>query len=395
MNKLYIGAALATVCISGVSAQKKDSAYVREMLIEKEYTPVVRDAEKLVKMPGVDTPVPVKNVIRHSEPSTNISLSRNITNLRVGDVGTEYEYSKERGYLNFGIGNYWNINGDLGYKFLDTDNSVVGAYFNHNSASGKIKNLQDHKKQKMNHNDEYLKVFMSHKTEKNHFKGDVSYHYSGFNYYGFTPKIADISPDVYVFPIKTADQSINRFNLNLSMQSAYDAEWNYKSHVKLGTFALENPDINETTLGLGVNLSKKLSQKWRIAGDADVDMLFYSGVNSDLDNMGLFKFKAYFDYVDSESIALKVGLNLGFAYGETPYVGIAPDIHFSWRALERLTVYANVTGGLNQYSLAEETLENRYFRGLNQTKNSNTPFDLTFGLTTDILPILNFDVFAK
>ena len=93
-GSLLISVLSLCVCSGSVNAQDTDSTFVREMLIEKEYTPVVKDADKIVRMPAVEAPQAHKTRIVYSDPKFKYVPDSGLENLSAGDVGTEYEFNK-------------------------------------------------------------------------------------------------------------------------------------------------------------------------------------------------------------------------------------------------------------------------------------------------------------
>ncbi|MEG2945266.1 MAG: hypothetical protein RR837_00785, partial [Bacteroidales bacterium] len=57
-------------------AQQKDSTLVREMTIEKEYNPIVREADKITRMPAVETSQTNKTKIEYAEPTLEATTKR-------------------------------------------------------------------------------------------------------------------------------------------------------------------------------------------------------------------------------------------------------------------------------------------------------------------------------
>jgi hypothetical protein len=134
-----LGAALLLGAPSALQAQGEGLS--RELTLEREYDPSVRDANKVNTLPAVKEPTVSKSPIDYAYLSLPANPPREIGRLSPGRYKTETGYDKHRGYLNVGLGNYWNINGDAGYHILSSEKDQLGVYLSHRSTNGNIKYL--------------------------------------------------------------------------------------------------------------------------------------------------------------------------------------------------------------------------------------------------------------
>ena len=398
----------------GATAQESDSTLMREMVIEKEYSPVVKDADKIVRMPEVEAPRANKTSIVYSDPGLNINTESKINNLTSGDIGTNYMFSKERGYLNLGYGVYNNILFENGYKFVDTDENKLGIILNLNSFSGNVKSNHSSEKSRMRNTNSLVNLFYNHKAEKIAVSTNIKFGWDPFSYYGFVPHNEE-ALDFDGLPVGSINydnsektrrygQRVDRYGADFKVESRNTEFWQYQAFASFMRMGFKRPDFNENTAHFGGKLSRLMGDNWRITGDVDLKYLFYGGdkylnfphfdrVSKELKNCGLSSFKAYFDYVDKDNISFKGGLVVDVATGLAPHFSVAPYVDFNWKISELFGVYSSITGGMKQYSYDEELRNNRYFLG-EQTKNSYTPFDFKVGMRTSPLSGLQFDIFG-
>ena len=391
-----------------LSAQGEDSTLVREMLIEKEYTPVVKDADKIVRMPAVEAPVTNKTRIIHSNPDFKMSPESKLDNLQSGNIGTDYEFNKERGYLNLGYGNYNNILFDKGFKFVDTDANKFGLIMNMHSVSGKLKSNQTGEKSRMRDLNSLINLFYNHKAEKIIFSSDIKLGWDDFSYYGGVPGYDDAisrtgvivrSSEDEIAPVRYLGQRLDRYGADFRIDSRNTEKWEYNAFLSVLRLGFRRPDFNENTVHLGGKLSRMVSEDWRLTGDIDLRYLFYGGEKFrkedyktyEIKNSGLSSFKAYFDYDNKDKVAFKGGLVLDVSNGLAPHLTVAPYVDFKWNVSDIFGLYSSVKGGMKQYSYNDVTKDIRFFNGY-QTRNSYTPFDFNLGFKVSPVNGLQFDI---
>jgi hypothetical protein len=206
MKAIYNVKALCLVVALGAAAtvnaqedKSKEKELNREMTLEREYDPSVQDASKVNTLPKIKEPVVKKMPIDYSTFAVPTDPQQELSLLGSGSVMTEIPYSKKRGYLNLGAGNYMNINGDLGYHILNTEKDKLNVFLSHRSTNGNIGYLQMDDKQKAKLNNNLGGINFSHEYEKLALKLGFGIDHSTFNYYGF---VADLRlVDLGVLPL--------------------------------------------------------------------------------------------------------------------------------------------------------------------------------------------------
>ena len=88
------------------------------MTLEREYDPTVQDASKVNTLPVIKEPeVKKKMPIDYANFTIAADPAKEISLLPSGNIMTDIQYNKRRGYFNFGGGTYLNLNGDLGISY--------------------------------------------------------------------------------------------------------------------------------------------------------------------------------------------------------------------------------------------------------------------------------------
>ncbi|MEG1586163.1 MAG: hypothetical protein RR346_04745 [Bacteroidales bacterium] len=395
-NSLFI-ALTAGFALPVAAQQQQDSTLTREMTIEKEYNPIVRDADKITRMPEVETPTANKTKIVYAQPTLDTRVKPELQTLEVGSVNTSYPFSKKKGYLTLGGGNYLNLRGDFGYRFLDTDKDILGIELSHSSSNGKIEFLEESwGKTKRKVNDNHVKLYYTHGFENLILHTHVTYEYAGFNYYGGSPLLENNGDSI------RNDQTQQRLAFDFSLNSRQQTEWDYKMLFGFTSFSQEMPGINENMIRANMGLSKNSPSNWRFGMDLDAKVLVYGGdsdkygwiTKNSFKNSGLISLQPGFKYDNGDGISAKLGIHADFAFGKPPYVGVAPDMNLKWKFASNWLFYSGLTGGIHQYSLDEMTKQNRYYYMDHQLRNSYTIADLNLGLRTNSVAGFEFDLYG-
>ncbi|MEG0949070.1 MAG: TonB-dependent receptor [Bacteroidales bacterium] len=386
-------------------AQQKDSTLVREMTIEKEYNPIVREADKITRMPAVETPQTNKTKIEYAEPTLEATTKREVQTLEVGAVNTSYPFSKKRGYLDIAGGNYLNLRGDFGYRFIDKEKDLFGIELHHNSSNGKIGFPEDSwAKTKRKINDNSANLYYHHRFENLLLKTNVAYDYSGFNYYGEGDFDETYPHAVFEeYPVTHPDQTQQRVSLGFSLNTLHKQDWDYKMGFGFTGFSQKMPGINENEIAISLGLSRNSKSDWNFTTDLDVNVLAYGGKSVKYDwvtegafkNTGVVSIKPGMKYDNGSDFSARLGIRADMAFGVAPYVGIAPDFSMNWTMAEHWLLYGTLTGGIDQYSLSNLAKEHRYYYSLIQNRNSYTVADLELGIRSNAIAGFWFDIYGK
>ena len=390
--------ALGALMVSSTAAMAQetaaDSVMNRVLLLEKEYNPTVRDADKINKLPAVEAPKTNKTEIVYSDLSVSATPVAEINPLASGDVQNGYVFSRKRGYLNLGYGNYNNLKGDLGFRFVDTDRNIFGIEYAHASTSGQIKVPATDAKTKLNMNDNYANLYYRYLGSNLTFNTNLFLDNRHNNFYGYCfPE----ELNEFVTLQKKPKQTLQRFGLNLGMESKTDAEWQFKGAFGMSSLKEKYNGLRETKLNVLFGLSTVLSDSyWRFATDLSVDAYLHDAPENlpDWSNTGVFRIAPAFRYDNEDGLKATLGINADIAFGKGPHFGIAPQIALDWEFSEGYFLYADMKGGVTPFSLNELTRDNRFFVPYNQYKNRYTPADFTLGLRSNKVGGFWFDLYA-
>ncbi|MGL5318979.1 MAG: hypothetical protein ACRC9Q_09875 [Bacteroidales bacterium] len=190
-NKYILLTALTLLSSEIVSAQtekkeKQEETIERELLIEKQFTPIVRDASKITQLPAVEAP---KGEANKSTEFAFWSVTGKplyeVNPLEPAAIGTNMEFSDQKGYASLAMGNLWNIDAALGYTFLrNPDTELSATYDFYNTAGSRQSESAPKANYKMFQNK--FNLNLNQRISKIRLLANVAYNQAQFNQPVFT-----------------------------------------------------------------------------------------------------------------------------------------------------------------------------------------------------------------
>lgn len=179
--------ALAAMVAPAQNNDKKDLN--KEITLEKDFVPVERKATKKNTLPTVKkiTP-PAATVLNYSDWANPTNVPTSIPTMHPYGYRTGHNFSDKRGYLQVGAGLKADFMGSAGYRILDTEQSTLGVWVQHNSTwNGKngSKLIPDEAQRlKQKFNDNVLGIDFENNSSAGTFAMSARGHFDSFNYYG-------------------------------------------------------------------------------------------------------------------------------------------------------------------------------------------------------------------
>lgn len=373
--------------------------------VEGKYIPEIIPAERINIFPNAiesSIAIPSLEYERNGVPTSfNTEL---FTMPATGWKDTRKIYRKP-GYVEAGIGSWLNSNVSAGYRFINTDDQLLGVRLQHNSTSlWKPKMSRPTLDTRQYRYDEAIGVFYGRSfTDKGRLSTSLDYNLGVFNYYGaFNPLV---ERDVEV-PKQAMNDVAFKIGWN-SPVSAYDkfrygvaAGVRYLGYNKLPTPLFEGTGyekgMKETDIFLEGGIYMPWSNGSRIKLDAKLDALLYSG-NPQLntfsntyltlspDNYAMLSLKP--SYMFSKGIfdiKLGVDIDLSFNAGEKgsrySLFHIAPDISVNVNR-SGFAFYVKATGGSELNTLSHlRQLDYYQLPAITTTRPTYTPLDALVGI---------------
>lgn len=418
MKTIYNVKALCVVALLGsaatMSAQEdtsKKQNLDREMTLEREYDPSVQDASKVNTLPVIKEPVVKKMPINYANFTLPADPAKEISLLPSGNIMTDIQYNKRRGYFNFGGGTYLNLNGDLGYHILSTDKDQLNIWFSHRSTNGKVKYLQIDEKVKAKLNDNMGGLNFKHNFDKLSLKMGVKYGYSAFNYYGL-PIGSLTSPTVTTLP--PADMETNQvaqtIKANVGVESKEDAAVGYLLDLSYTNFSYKYGDSKdfdaptEGTFNMDFGLSSAFGGNQRVGLDGNFQYFNYS-LPSEIKEVNAKNPSSYFDNfaaatlspyykIEGDNWHVKLGVNVMFFSGDQKEFMASPNISADVEVASKTVLYLNANGKLQSNSMYDINRINRYAYPLERITPSRNWLDGILGIKSGVAPGFWFDVFG-
>jgi hypothetical protein len=389
---------LAGCFLTSVQAQTDHPDLQRELNLEKEYKPSLRDALKINQLPEIKAPEAPEIKVTFSNYTLDYDIPPGYQPLRAKTYLSDFATGTKRGYLNGGVSSLLDVEGDVGYQLLNTVEDRLSIFGSHRSTNCHVTYLQTNEKQRMKLNDNVAGVDYRHHFGKAKLQADAQYTYATFNYYGFP------IPDALV---KTADnQKNNLFRTHLGIESVNNEDLTYKANLTYTLFDQKFGEI-EGTAGrtenriradvdlfakfIGVagsikNYSYRVPAYWKMNFWDDAK---YAGNY----NYTTFSFNPYLTF-EGNDWNTRLGIKADLQTGGIKKFGIAPDIRFHWRPVQETLLYLSIEGGIKDNSSYDTYYENRYINPRYRIYDSKSPFDGTVGIRFSPRPNLGIGMFT-
>lgn len=400
MNKLIVKKtvlflfSISVACfVSGkeLETAQSDSLLKREMLLEAEYNPTIRDANKISILPQVEEPKPVKANIAYSSWAIATSPYPEPTKIKAGHFGLEEMLYRKKGYVTFGGGNLLNFRGAAGYEVLNTEEDFLQFSVKHFSTNGNVRSFSDgysgDTKIKAKLNDNYFKGLYKHRFDFFDLLTSIDYNYTGFNYYGYR--------EDYSLNNSSKNQVFHLINPTIGIKSTeeiedginYEAKVDYRFFMKNKNQAFDGDGVKENDISTFLHGIKDFDL-WKAGLKFDMHNFFYSQPNNDsyylidnqFKNYSTFAFTPYYESVAYDNTwKLHVGARLDLATRNKKF-RIAPDVLAQYDFYNGTWIYAEIGGGRNFNSQHRIAKENRYVNPDLMVEDSHTPIDARLGV---------------
>ncbi|MDR1719006.1 MAG: hypothetical protein LBR67_02630 [Dysgonamonadaceae bacterium] len=381
--------------------ENKDSvALTREMTLEKDYSPVIRDASKINRLPELKEPTVPKTSVEFATFSMPMQLNPKLTTLPVNAYATELSFSKKRGYLSAGVGSFVDINADLGYHLLCSEADQLSIFGSHRSSNGNVFYLDDDSKQKMKINDNLLGLNYNHNFDYSKLFMGISYTHSAFNYYGDT--IQYYSPFSTIMLTPEWDQSSTQVNGIFDSYFGFSAQnedaFNCFFKAGFSHFSqkympyLDRNGPKENRLRADLDLNRDWSSQQVLGVKVAYDGSFYTlNENPEYDFFPLTDYESYSDIglnpyfvYKSNSFGVRIALLVDVLLNYDKKLNVAPDFELNYRPTNKLLLYLNAKGGVTSNCLKNTFYENRYVAPSTRVLDSYSSLDAVAGLKANL-----------
>ena len=424
MKTIYNVRALCVVALLGATATmnaqedaSKDKNLNREMTLERDYDPTVQDANKVNTLPVVKEPEVKKMSIDYADFTVATEPNKEISLLPSGNIMTEMNYNKRRGYFNFGGGTNLNLNGDLGYHILSTDKDQLRFNFSHRSTNGNVKYMQEgipegEEKVKAKLNDNIGALDFRHVFTRAAFNMGLKYGYSAYNYFGLP-----LSGGTPLEDFSVADRETNQVDQTIQGHVGINsvdegAPLGYMIDLGLTNFSHKYglseafDGLKENTFKVGFNFFSSFlgSNSLGVAGD----LRYYgysipSEYNLEATTSPVATYDNHFNGVlnpyfrtEGDGWYVKIGAKvmLVAGYWDKCKFHASPDVDINVKVADKTVFYAKAGGELRGNSMYDLSRACRYANPLEAVSPSFNWLDAKIGLQSGVAPGFWFDVFG-
>lgn len=376
---------------AGLFAQTPDSLLRRQLELERDFNPSLLDADKINSLPALREPAVQKANTNYSTWAGRTTPPLEIALPRPADIMTEIPYSLKKGYLSFQAGNYANLDGAFGYRFVEQAKHNLAFTFLHNSTNGDINYVQDSDPAG---NTAYLmdnlgKLAYRYDADAMLFDMEVSYLHALFNYYGNT-----FGHERY---FDNENQRLGVFNARLGLQSKESDRLNYRGSLDFSNFStkfgytLNGEPIRGNQLNAMAGFDKPFRDiNTKIGIDGSLFTTFYQG---DFDNYFLLNASPYIRFGELNRSA-RLGVNVLFQDADKMRIRVAPNVKLHWGLTDHTSLYANILGGFQNNTFLEMMNESRYFLSYTPVKPAFSIIDIDGGIKIGEINGFRFDIFG-
>lgn len=404
LYKSIFVAALGFVSL-GATAQK-DTILNRHVMLEREYTPTLKEASKINSLPAVYEPVIQRSEAKFISEAPQIPLYNNILGgAESGDIKTGLEYSKKRGYLILGAGTHANLDGAFGYRIVNTDNDQLDIFANYLSTSGDVDYadkgyaLEDIKAK---YSDVKVNLKYEHTFEPSILSFKASYLNTGYNYYGNSYLLPSSNIDIFNFDKK---QNVDVISFGAGIKSRpesggllqYDGNINYSNFKNKYGIQIDDKGPKGGQLDLNLDFYTPFQSDKTIGVKVAVmNQSFSSPVEYTKDAFKTFTNITGTPYMSFQGAAWSadLGLNVSALFDVKNSLVVTPNIKAAIKLSDESSMYGQVIGGVNNNTFLQILEENRYVSHFSRVEYSKTIYDAKIGFKSGIVSGFEFDIFG-
>lgn len=400
---------IAILPLLSLWAQENDTLQ-REVTIVKEFTPVVRDVEKINTLPPVSTPTFEHRSVNYCYDASSAEVSTQASKVDIPYTHlTDSENKRCRGYFDFGMGLYLAMYGNIGYHIFDTPKDQLNIATQFNSLNGDIP-INSHASSVVGNSSRQTFYDVQAGLNYTHtFDNNISmslrgaYRYLNFNYYGVA---ADNRGDINKHPFNTAQNVFGEIQIDNKNAQYYDYEnW----YITLGYSMYQNERGAYTTLPSQEHhgyihgaYSYMLNNYWSVGGDLKLDYLQYSGlahfsgdnyVSQSPRHIFVARLLPKVEYRKNK-VYFRLGVKADISVNDKTIFLFAPDIRFNWEFVENYFIHAKVDGGKMFHTWHDVSKYCIYFDPSQQIPSTYSPIDAQIGFRFRFMPELSFSAYG-
>lgn len=405
---------LMSFCVTAARAQEEVD---RNITVEREFQPVVKDAGKITALPEILQISNAKERVDYSEIYQPLPFDKSILPLSPEEVLLQQQASQMGAYVRLGMGNYWNTLGDFAMPLLKNEKNRLDLMLKHTGTFGNKKHSVSQGTIKFNH------FFKSYDLY-----AGMNFSHEYFNYYGNNFDGAGDTlnlgrwASVYSSPTPVyKEQALERITrspedvslLSLANSPLTDMLWRYNAHVGMRSLPNArghkysgeiNYDLFHSNNGLQEHIittrygfSNPLGAN-RFGMNFELENMFYRQNDAPAINFwnyyAVFSMNPYY-MIERSDWYVRAGVKASFSFIHGRPFNPMPDVSAEWKILPKyLSVYGGVTGSFTPSTLTGIYAENPYVYSDLRVKDNYVPVNTYLGFKLKPLHNLLLDAFV-
>jgi hypothetical protein len=394
-------------------AETADSTLQQSMTLERDFAPIVRDADKMQSHPTVEQPtLQQRSLISFADWTAQPESSTDLTRLKVGRVFDDEPFETNRGYVDFRIGNYWNTDLKAGYNLIDTEATELKLSTEWHATEQDIKSTRENALYGNRLGDWYQSYLsgagaleLTRRRERLDWHMGVGYKGVSHTLLGNNLRSSALAGnnghDANNSELRQKTSDVN-FRLSFDNER-HDADVKYEVGTETYLFSYDIPEENrETQERFWANVSAPSPLEELRAGlKAEVELRQYnksSWTVNDRDCEALeegvaVRLTPYVQW-ELDELHLDLGARADFLSDAKHHVGIAPEVHASYELpFKGQYLYADLTGGVESPSVRTLMYQMPFYLPIEEHLNPWTVTDATVGYSNKVCGSLRGRVF--
>jgi hypothetical protein len=397
MKKYIFTIAASLLLTSAIFAQQEpaDTLLRRQMQLDREFNPTLMDVQKINSLPALPQPVVQRANTNFSTWAGRTTPPLDISVPDPSTAMTEIPFDRSRGYISLNAGNYANVDGALGVRFIDNGRSMFGFNALHTSTNGHINYVQPYSDPRRNNvyvMNNFGQLRFEQLLSNLRINMHASYLHSMFNYYGNTFGSRRW--------FENERQHLGVFNANIGFTSRDMGRFGYRASVDLKNFNTLFGDslVQNGVRGNEIDARLGFSQPFNATGSSrmGIDGRFFTTIYSDtIPNYSQVTVAPYITF-GNWLLSARLGADAQLQFVDGNNFRVAPNVDVRLMLGEHSSLFARATGGFNPNTFLTMMNQSRYITPLAaaHTKPSFTVVDVVAGAKIGQLSGWRFDIFG-
>lgn len=404
--KREIIAIICPVCISllfaapaRLSAQQS-AGQNHDLVIEKQYNPVLEDANKIEALPAIEKFVPTNHLLTFGRKARALSPLGGYTPIEAAVPNMPQPAEEPRGIAHLRVGYPLSLEGDLCYNILSQEEQTLSfTLSNYSTFLNQMRLSQSGAMTTVQRYDTKLGVDYMRQIKGYEITSSLLYQSRVFNYYGYD----SIAVPSLLPSFENRLQSLHFLDATVGVTKDYDNGISFYTDLTYQLTAADHSPyatiggISEHTVAIDAGIAAVTKGRDYAGLEMSIIGNFYPKHDRpDLFDPHLFKSHAllklnpYYKF-HLHQVTMKAGAVLDFAINRDQRVwgGIfnpALELEVEYNPIDSVSLFLKLGGGMEQENYRSSFETNRYMNPMRMAQNGYVPFDIKIGAETNILP---------